>query len=104
MSIKAQNENEEMVSELTLSNNSTLEQYGGKVDPEGSCKKDNLEPVNELIRDISRLRNLFDRKTTNHPSANLTLRVMFGKDIRISHAKSVVLVLDRLLKNWEAPQ
>ena len=45
MSIKAQKENEEMVSELKLSNNSTPEQYGGKVDPEGSSQEANRQPV-----------------------------------------------------------
>ena len=34
---------------LSLSNNSTPSQSVEIVDPEGSCKKDNLEPVNELF-------------------------------------------------------
>lgn len=61
MSIKAQNENEEMVSELKLSNNSTPEQYGGKVDPEGSSQEANRQPVlttGDSIKEISKIQGL----------------------------------------------
>ena len=51
-------------------------------------------------KDIERMRRLFDKRSIEDPSAFLTLRVMFGKDIPKTHCKSIIKVLDLILKNW----
>ena len=51
-------------------------------------------------KDIERMRKLFDKRSIEDPSAFITLRVMFGKDIPRTHCKNIILVLDRILKNW----
>ena len=54
-----------------------------------------------MIKDIERLRRLFDRRSIGDPQSNHVLRVMFGKEIPITHSKNIILVLDRIIKHWE---
>ena len=53
-----------------------------------------------MKKDIERLRKLFDKRSIGDESSFMILRVMFGKDIPKTHSKNIVLVLDRIIKNW----
>ena len=59
---------------MSLSNNSTPSQSVEIVDPEGSCKKDNLERVNELFEVDLYEGNLW----VNTPHGIISIHIGFG--------------------------
>ena len=55
----------------------------------------------EMRNKVERLHRLFWRMRTGDKNANITLRIMFGKEIPITHTKNILLVLKEILQHWE---
>ena len=51
-----------------------------------------------IIEDIRRIRRLMDKRICEDPSARNVLKVMFWRDVPKTHCKTVIQVLDRILK------
>lgn len=66
---------------MSLSNNSTLPQSVEIVDPEGSCKKDNSEPINQ-VSEFEFYYNRYYQFYKNKPKAELIDLIAYGEALK----------------------